>query len=171
MIIRRKRKTSVIETSHLIIHDIAQTTHVHSEINFNHHQEIISNYQQNDIKIEFEKTQNIIDDEFRFYSIPYDQHVSEMEVKSKTNSEITNIKSKVIEYIATSTIVTSIIGGLTTIVIIYVYFKILMILIEHCLRNNQQNMIIQPNRTSIDIGQQQLLSEAALRRITSPNEQ
>jgi hypothetical protein len=164
MLIRRKQKTTVIETSHLIIHDISQSMHVHTEINFNHHQEIISNYQQETIKLEFEKNQNTIDDEFRFYSIPFDQHVSEMEYKSKTTETITELKGKVIDYIATSTIVTSIIGGLTTLFFIYLGFKILMVVINNCIIRNS-NHLVQPNRIAIDIDQQRLLREYELRRL------
>ena len=168
MIIRRQRKTTVMDTSHLIIHDIAQSTHVHAEMNFPHHKEIIMNYQQEDIKIEFQQNQNVMNEEFRFYTIPYDQHVSEMQFKSKTSEEITDLKSKVVDYIATSTLVTSIIGGLTTIFIIYVCFKVLLILIENCSRNPQigmQNLTNQPNRIQIDLEHQKLMREYELRRI------
>ena len=164
MLIRRKQKTKVIKTSHLIIHDISQSMHVHTEINFNHHQEIISNYQQEIIKLEFDKNQNTVDDEFQFYSIPFDQHVTEMEYKSKTTETITELKGKVIDYIATSTIVTSIIGGLTTLFFIYLGFKILMVVINNCIIRNS-NHLVQPNRIAIDIDQQRLLREYELRRL------
>jgi hypothetical protein len=44
-------------------------THVHTQINFNHHSEIIANFQPEQTKLEFEQKRND-DDETRFYSFP-----------------------------------------------------------------------------------------------------
>jgi hypothetical protein len=42
MIIRRENKINVIDTNHLIIHDITKTEHIHTQLNLNHHNEIIN---------------------------------------------------------------------------------------------------------------------------------
>jgi hypothetical protein len=87
-----------------------------------------------------------------------------MEYKSKTTETITELKGKVIDYIATSTIVTSIIGGLTTLFFFYLGFKILIVVINNCIIRNS-NHLVQPNRIAIDIDQQRLLREYELRRL------
>ncbi len=140
MIIRRGKNATCYNTTHMIIHDLSINSHIDENINFNHHNEIIGNYQSNNIIIEFQP--NLHDDaEGKFYSMLNDEHVSEMESKSSSVNAITDIQSKMLGFLEKSTLFNTILGFITTIIIAYIFYKIILIIITNCTR--QQKIIIQ----------------------------
>ena len=166
MIIRRRETTTIIDTSHLIIHDIAQVNHVHTQINFNHHNEIIANFQPNALKLEFERNKDSSDQE-RFYSLPNDQHISDIQFKSKTSESIAEINNKILDFITTSTIATTIIGSLTTLFMIYVAYKVVILIIASCICKDHR-VETQVNRIPIQVHEAEM-REKFVRRIENSN--
>ncbi len=65
MIIRREHKINIINTSHIIIHDITKTEHIHTQLNLNNHNEI-NNYQTNKIIIIDNNYQNKMNDDDKY---------------------------------------------------------------------------------------------------------
>ena len=56
LLIRNGNQFTTKNTSNLIIHDLSKSYHIHSNLNLMHQNQIISNYQNNEIHVEYEKT-------------------------------------------------------------------------------------------------------------------
>ena len=98
-----------------------------------HQNQIISNYQNNEIHLEYDKTRQD-DIQTTISSTNDDQHFTEIEYKSKTVDSINEIEKKVIDLISTSTIIKTITGAFTTLLIVILLFKVAYLIIKNCFR-------------------------------------
>jgi hypothetical protein len=96
-----------------------------------HQNQIISNYQNNEIHLEYDKTRQD-DSQTTISSTNDDQHFTEIEYKSKTVDSINEIEKKVIDLISTSTIIKTITGAFTTLLIVILLFKVAYLIIKNC---------------------------------------
>ena len=111
---------------------MSRVSHLEEDINLNHCTEIINNYQTNQLVFEFESfKQN--DCEGKFFSMPNDHHTSELEFKTDTKNSIESLQERVLSYIETSTIISSVFGFVSTILIVFLIFKITSVIIKACL--------------------------------------
>ena len=99
--------------------------------------------------LEFEKNKDDNTEQQRFYSLPIDQHVSDIQFKSKTSESIAEINTKILDFITTSTIATTIIGALTTIFMTYVAYKIIIVILKACIKKDIQTFRTQEARIPI----------------------
>ena len=127
-LVRRGKNSSIFDISHVILHDITEISHTNQEFNLNHHSEIINNYQPTQQITEFQ-TNEKNDAAGKFYSLPNDEHVSEMQFKSKTSATIEDINQKIVDYFGTSKILSSILGFISSILFAYIIYKIIIIII------------------------------------------
>ena len=65
--------------------------------------------------------------------MPNDHHTSELEFKTDTKNSIESLQERVLSYIETSTIISSVFGFVSTILIVFLIFKITSVIIKACL--------------------------------------
>jgi len=136
LLVRKGNDFTTKNTSNLIIHDLSKSHHIHSNLNLMHQNQIISNYQNNEIHVEFDKTSQ--EDNLRVNPSPTDeQHFTEIEYKSKTTDSIVEIEKKVIDLISTSTIIKTLTGAFTTLIIIVLLFKVALLIIKNCFKTKR----------------------------------
>ena len=98
----------------------------------NHCKEIVNNYQATQLIFEFETLkQNDVDG--KFFSMPNDQHTSEIEYKSNQKTSFETMQENLLNYIETSTIISSIFGFVITIIIAFILYQIIMMTIKACI--------------------------------------
>ena len=131
LLIRNGNEIKIKNTSNLIIHDLSKPYHIHNKLNLMHQNQIISNYQNNEIHMEYDKTRQD-DSQTTISSTNDDQHFTEIEYKSKTVDSINEIEKKVIDLISTSTIIKTITGAFTTLLIVILLFKVAYLIIKNC---------------------------------------
>ena len=129
LIIRQGNDVKIINTSHIIIHDIATPNVIHKDINFKHQTEIINNYVIQRMPDEFDIGKRD-DTQGNFYSLPNDLHRQMDSPKTqKTQNKIFDLKQYILGTIFTSQIVDSIIGALVSVIFIIIIAKIILIII------------------------------------------
>ena len=120
----------------MLMVDLSKVSHIAEDINMNHCGEIVSNYQQAQIIFEFDNfKQN--DANGKFFSMPNDERTSEIEYRSNQKSSIETIQEKLLNYIETSTILSSVFGFVLSIISIYICYQIIMLIIKSCLKTKQ----------------------------------
>jgi hypothetical protein len=70
ILVRNGKESAIHNGEHIIIHDIASSTHSHENLTFDHHIEIFSNYDTHNIVREFSKEDDI---DGKFYSLQNDE--------------------------------------------------------------------------------------------------
>ncbi len=151
MLIRRGNSTRPVNISHAIMHDLSQSSVQNDDLNLNHHQEVISNYQANQPQIEFQRKEHN-DDSGGFYSLPNDVPIRNSEFQSRTQEELKSMNTSLLTYLASFTIADSILGTVTTLCIAYIIFQIALAIIAHCRSNDEQApraIILPPNEQAV----------------------
>ena len=134
ILVRRKDTNVVFNIKHMFVVDLSKVSHITEDINLNHCGEIVSNYQQTQLVFEFESfKQN--DANGKFFSMPNDERTSELEYKTDQKTRIEKIQDKLLNYIETSTIMSSIFGFILSITIYFIIYQILMIILKSCLKS------------------------------------
>ena len=162
IIVRRGKQTETFNTEHVILLDQSKESNIRGDFNLNHHSEIVNNYQANPIIFEFQpNVQN--DAEGKFYTLPNDKHTSDLERQSRTSAMIKDLNSQIINYLATTTIIHTLLGFITSAALIYICYKIITIIITGCTR--KQEIIIKQVTGQIDTKAQATLSDYELTKI------
>ena len=131
LIIRQGNDVKIINTSHIIIHDIATPNVIHKDINFKHQTEIINNYVIQRMPDEFDIGKRD-DTQGNFYLLPNDLHRQMDSPKTQeTENKIFDLKQYILGTIFTSQIVDSIIGALVSVIFIIIIAKIILIIIHN----------------------------------------
>lgn len=107
--------SSQIHTKHgILIHDLTASSNLDTQLHLRHDSEIVNNYEMNTIKIKNEES----DLEGYFYSLENDQQYSDIEYKFNTLRNIKEINNKILDFFKASKIGNTLIGIITTIIII-----------------------------------------------------
>ena len=66
--------------------------------------------------------------------MPNDERTSEFEYKSNQKTRIEKIQEKLINFIETSTIMSSVFGFILTTIVFYIVYQIIMIILKSCIK-------------------------------------
>ena len=80
--------------------------------------------------------------------MPNDERTSELEYKTDQKTRIEKIQDKLLNYIETSTIMSSIFGFILSITIFFIIYQILMIILKSCLKAKAIHVTIIQESTS-----------------------
>lgn len=111
----------------MIFQDLSLAHHSHDQLNFNHHSQIIGNYE-----ISRQDDKNTIKDDIEggYYTLPNDNQITDIEYKSSIISSIDNISDQVYGMVSHSNIIDTATSAIITFISLYATFRITIEIIK-----------------------------------------